>query len=115
MRLATLAGPPAPPQSADDKWRRGRCWLWCGRADTRVAWIGPATTLGSLSADMYACEFCLMVLHDQIWDEVMAADRGARKNGAAVSDVRVPDQLLQPGTGRHRRQAPRSEESACMI
>lgn len=53
-----------------DTWGQGPCWLWCGRTDTWVTWIGPVKSEG-LEAPMFACADCLERLHKRVWETIL--------------------------------------------
>lgn len=64
------------PQALWDRhdWRLGECWLWCGRAQVDVTWIGPAQSSG-MHADMYACRACLYQLDQRVLLANLRRDR----------------------------------------
>ncbi|MEW1718436.1 hypothetical protein [Streptomyces sp. NPDC093109] len=78
IALRLNANRPEPARTGDgNDWSDGRCWLWCGQEHTRVLWLGTAQTAGGVSAPFTGCGPCVQVLHDAIWDHVMATDRRA--------------------------------------
>ncbi len=60
-------GSPRPEADATDRcaWVVGECWLWCGRDDTAVTWLGPVISWGT-HAPFYACEECIRRLEEQV-------------------------------------------------
>ena len=58
------------------EWRtHGACWLWCGRDDIEVTWIGPVRSSG-LHAALHACRACLYELDQRVLETVMRRDMG---------------------------------------
>ncbi|MEU6351032.1 hypothetical protein ABZ896_17115 [Streptomyces sp. NPDC047072] len=55
----------------------GECWLWCGRDDVEVTWIGAVRSSG-LHAALYACRACLYELDQRVLEINMHQDTGAR-------------------------------------
>lgn len=53
----------------------GECWLWCGRDDVGVTWIGPVRSSG-LHAALYACRACLYELDQRVLEINMRQDAG---------------------------------------
>lgn len=90
-----------PPARTDDgnDWFDGRCWLWCGQKWTRVIWLGPVRTTGGISAPFTACGGCVQILHDTIWEYVMATARGDRDRGAPAFGTDMPDGTPRRGSG----------------
>lgn len=52
---------------------RGECWLWCGRDDVEVTWIGPVRSSG-MHAALYACRACLYELDQRVLETNMRQD-----------------------------------------
>ena len=67
---------------------RGECWLWCGRDDVEVTWIGPVRSSG-MHAALYACRACLYELDQRVLETNMRHDVGvlSRNRGPARSSV----------------------------
>ncbi|MYT31782.1 MULTISPECIES: hypothetical protein [unclassified Streptomyces] len=74
---------------------QGECWLWCGRDDIEVTWIGPVRSSG-MHAALYACRACLYQLDQRVLDANM------RKDASALPANRA---ARFPKAGRHRRAA----------
>ncbi|GAA2507314.1 hypothetical protein [Streptomyces gobitricini] len=55
---------------------RGQCWLWCGRDDVEVTWVGPVRSSG-MHAALYACRACLYELDQRVLETNMRQDTGA--------------------------------------
>ena len=90
-----------PPADTDDGnlWTTGRCWLWCGREQTRVLWIGTGKAPGGVTAHLFACAPCAQELGDQVLAAQLSTD--LRKH-SAHADVSPSGALVRRG-GRHRR------------
>lgn len=100
-RIARL--PPSAEQDDGNGWTTGRCWLWCGREDARVMWIGPGTAHG-VTADLFACETCARSLADQISDTQLSTDLGRHElTGYAEAGTVADPAHPRPPQGRHRR------------
>jgi hypothetical protein len=56
----------------------GECWLWCGRRDVEVTWIGPVQSSGMHAAFM-SCRACLYELDQRV------LNANLRKDGSALS------------------------------
>ncbi|GEM_PF-4472280 len=69
------------------------CWLWCGRNDVEVTWIGPVQSSG-MHASLYACRACLYQLDQRVLETNMREDAGV----LPVHRTSTP-----PDTGRHHR------------
>ncbi|MBC3989618.1 hypothetical protein H8N00_12170 [Streptomyces sp. AC563] len=54
----------------------GRCWLWCGRPDVEVTWIGPVCSSG-MHADLYSCRSCLYELDQRVLESNIRRDIAA--------------------------------------
>lgn len=54
---------------------RGECWLWCGRDDVEVTWIGPVRSSG-MHASLYACRACLYELDQRVLETNIRQDTG---------------------------------------
>lgn len=54
----------------------GECWLWCGRDDVEVTWIGPVRSSG-MHAALHACRTCLYELDQRVLQTVMRDDLSA--------------------------------------
>jgi len=64
----------APAATPDSAWIVGHCWLYCGRPDVLVTWIGPASARG-ITMPMHACGPCIRHLADLVWSEAARQDR----------------------------------------
>lgn len=51
----------------------GECWLWCGRDDVEVTWIGPVRSSG-MHAALFACRACLYELDQRVLEANMRQD-----------------------------------------
>ncbi|MFJ4962666.1 hypothetical protein ACIP6P_09430 [Streptomyces sp. NPDC088729] len=51
----------------------GECWLWCGRQNVEVTWIGPVRSSG-MHASLYTCRACLYELDQRVLDANIRAD-----------------------------------------
>ncbi|MGC5342883.1 hypothetical protein [Streptomyces sp. DT171] len=51
----------------------GEYWLWCGRQNVEVTWIGPVWSSG-MHAALYACRACLYKLDQRVLDANIRAD-----------------------------------------
>lgn len=51
----------------------GECWLWCGRHDIEVTWIGPVCSSG-MHAALYSCRACLYELDQRVLASNMRQD-----------------------------------------
>lgn len=88
---------PAPARTDDgNPWVTGMCWLYCGHRITRVTWLGPASTAG-ISAPIHACQSCLGMLNELIWQYEMR-----RETFAPVEPAEEP---AVPGRPKHRKQS----------
>ncbi|NEA55588.1 hypothetical protein G3I60_15880 [Streptomyces sp. SID13666] len=59
------------------EWRtQGECWLWCGREDVDVTWIGPVQSSG-MHAALFSCRACLYELDQRVLLVNMRKDQGA--------------------------------------
>ncbi|PJJ03500.1 hypothetical protein BX264_3885 [Streptomyces sp. 2333.5] len=54
----------------------GECWLWCGRDDVEVTWIGPVQSSG-MHAAVFACRACLHELDQRVLQANMRRDSSA--------------------------------------
>ncbi len=54
-------------------WITGRCWLWCGRSDLPVTWVGSVQSNGH-EVPMYSCGACLDHLDAMVWAEIVRMD-----------------------------------------
>ena len=54
----------------------GECWLWCGRDDIEVTWLGPVRSSG-IHAGLHACRACLYELDQRVLETAMRQDMGA--------------------------------------
>ncbi|GAA2665530.1 hypothetical protein GCM10010400_27170 [Streptomyces aculeolatus] len=79
-------------------WARGECWLWCGRIDMDVTWIGSIRSSG-LDSDLYACRACLHQLDQRVWLAQLRKDTLE----TPVPAVRRP---RQAGAGQHHEGGP---------
>ncbi|WP_369186551.1 hypothetical protein [Streptomyces sp. R08] len=52
---------------------RGECWLWCGRDNVEVTWIGPVQSSG-MHAAFYVCRACLYELDQRVLETNMRLD-----------------------------------------
>lgn len=52
---------------------RGECWLWCGRDDVEVTWIGPVRS-SDMHAALHACRACLYELDQRVLETNMRQD-----------------------------------------
>ena len=74
-RPQRFSTPPMPAQEGDsNEWITGDCWLYCGRRNLSVLWIGVAQTHGA-AAPLYACGPCLQRLTDRVHAHHGARDR----------------------------------------
>ncbi|MET7718279.1 hypothetical protein [Streptomyces sp. NPDC005407] len=71
----------------------GECWLWCGRDDVEVTWIGPVQSSG-MHAAVFACRACLYELDQRVLQANM------RKDSRALPANLAP---RPPDPGDHRR------------
>lgn len=53
----------------------GECWLWCGRTDVEVTWLGPVRSSG-MHAALFACRACLYELDQRVLMTSMGKDTG---------------------------------------
>lgn len=53
----------------------GECWLWCGRGDVEVTWIGTVRSSG-MHAALYACRACLYELDQRVLETSTRRDTG---------------------------------------
>ncbi|BBC95416.1 hypothetical protein HEP81_04410 [Streptomyces griseofuscus] len=51
----------------------GACWLWCGRDDVEVTWIGPVRSSG-MHAAIFACRACLYELDQRVLEANLRQD-----------------------------------------
>lgn len=76
--IDSVTGEPAPCALWDrhDWQRHGECWLWCGRGDVEVTWIGPVRSSG-MHAALYSCRACLFQLDQRVLEANIRDDAGA--------------------------------------
>ncbi|WP_329133638.1 hypothetical protein OG552_16535 [Streptomyces sp. NBC_01476] len=110
--LGTLAAPRIarlPPSAEPDdgnRWTTGRCWLWCGREQARVLWIGTGTAPGGVTAHLFACAACAQCLGDEILASQLSSDIGGNElHGYAHVGRPETARPLAPPNGRHRRRS----------
>lgn len=51
----------------------GECWLWSGRDDVEVTWIGPVRSSG-MHAALFACRACLYELDQRVLEANLRQD-----------------------------------------
>ncbi|MBB0228361.1 hypothetical protein [Streptomyces calidiresistens] len=58
--------PPAMVREhSPDRWRRGTCWLWCGRDDLAVQWLGTVEH-GPVRVPLTAYRECTHLLTERV-------------------------------------------------
>lgn len=67
---------------------RGECWLWCGRDDVEVTWIGPVQSSG-MHAAFYVCRACLYELDQRVLETNMREDTGVLATSRRPAHSRV--------------------------
>ncbi|MFD0572512.1 hypothetical protein ACFQ0T_29085 [Kitasatospora gansuensis] len=111
--------PETPVPDDGNDWVLGRCWLYCGREQLPVLWIGPVTVV-SATAAMHACASCISRLNDLLWDELLVGSTAPAPELAVpaaplVTEVtlfhRPPTRRPLPAPARtsHRRPRRRTE------
>lgn len=64
------------------EWRaKGECWLWCGRDNVEVTWIGPVQSSG-MHAALFSCRPCLYELDQRVLLTNMRRDQSPRPGSA---------------------------------
>ncbi|MFJ6140127.1 hypothetical protein [Kitasatospora sp. NPDC092286] len=67
--------PEIPVPDDGHPWVLGRCWLYCGRDQLWVVWIGPVT-IAAATAPMFACAQCIAHLNSLVWEHLLWVDTG---------------------------------------
>ncbi|MFI6542960.1 hypothetical protein ACIBO9_06905 [Streptomyces prunicolor] len=67
---------------------RGECWLWCGRDDVEVTWIGPVQSSG-MHAAFYVCRACLYELDQRVLETNMREDTSVLPTSRRPAHSRV--------------------------
>ncbi|MFC8449481.1 hypothetical protein [Kitasatospora sp. NPDC057223] len=75
MALSRAERPELPFPNDGNPWVTGRCWLYCGRDEVSVMWIGPVT-VAAASAPMFACAECIARLNSLVWEHLLWKDTG---------------------------------------
>ncbi|WP_158715256.1 hypothetical protein [Kitasatospora phosalacinea] len=84
----------------------GPCWLYCGRLETEVHWLGPVT-IEAATAPMYACTRCTdrltrIAVQSASAREVKPAAVGDRSGTPSTAEVSLPRRALA-GIARQNR------------
>ena len=66
----------------------GECWLWCGRDDVEVTWIGPVQSSGMYAA-FYVCRACLYELDQRVLETNIRQDTGVLPMNRGPAHSRV--------------------------
>ena len=66
----------------------GECWLWCGRDDVEVTWIGPVQSSG-MHAAFYVCRACLYELDQRVLETNMREDTSVLPTSRRPAHSRV--------------------------
>ncbi|MFJ4668914.1 hypothetical protein [Kitasatospora purpeofusca] len=111
--LSRAERPHTPVPDDGNPWETGRCWLYCGRDEVAVLWIGPVT-VAAATAPMFACARCITRLNSLVWDHLSHKDTGPAMVTPAADDPPNTPTLAYSRTpaitgGRsHRRKPTRS-------
>ncbi|MEU3597380.1 hypothetical protein ABZ714_01390 [Streptomyces sp. NPDC006798] len=54
-------------------WLTGGCWLYCGRREVPVLWVGSVHTPGAIG-ELYACGGCLAEIALRVRHQALARD-----------------------------------------
>ncbi|MFF8769085.1 hypothetical protein [Kitasatospora sp. NPDC015120] len=111
--LSRAERPHTPVPDDRNPWETGRCWLYCGRDEVAVLWIGPVT-VAAATAPMFACARCITRLNSLVWDHLSRKDLGPDTANPAAADPQVIHAVAYSrtpaiaGTRSHRRKPTRA-------